>query len=65
MGPPAAAPPSPGGSRPPHHCSICHLGQDCSGSSFPWGPGLRGSEMSEATSLPATGREQGQGPLVA
>lgn len=64
MGPPAAAP-SPEGSSPPHHCSICHPGQGCSGSSFPWGPGLKGSEMSEATSLPATGREQGQGPLVA
>lgn len=56
---------APEGMRTPHHCNICHLGQDCWGSSFPWVPGLRGFEMGGATSLPATGREQGQGPWVA
>lgn len=56
---------TPEGSRTPHHCNICRLGQDCWGSSFPWVPGPRGCEMSAATSLPATGKEQGRGPLVA
>lgn len=53
------------GIRAAHHCSIYHLDQDCWGSSSPGVPELRDFEMGGARSLPAMGRQQGQGPWVA